>query len=138
MTEQAVITARIQKGKAVPLADRQERWDRITAWSKSHSLSEMVTMERELQEARRAAGLPHQADLSRERVRQIDQRASPGIGRASQDARPPVAGAIAQGTPHQVATLRAAQRPRHGREPDDRARPGPRRDRAEKRRKART
>lgn len=82
MVEQELITDRIQKGLAISLEDRQARWDRFTAWSANHSLSEILDLEDEYQRERAALGLPTQERLSRERVRAILARARPGtVGR---------------------------------------------------------
>jgi hypothetical protein len=59
---------RIRSGRAQPLEESQARWDRMTEWSKTMSLSQMVDAEREL----------NGSILSRERVRAIIGRARPG------------------------------------------------------------
>jgi hypothetical protein len=80
---------KIRRGKNTPIEERQERWDRVQAWSKPkahpegrpYSLAEIATMEWERDgEPRDGDGNP--VMLSRERIRAIKERARPGtVGR---------------------------------------------------------
>lgn len=58
----------IRDGRALPLEQRQARWDRIQGWSVIASLAQMVELEAE------ASGVT----LSRERIRAIRDGARPG------------------------------------------------------------
>lgn len=78
MTEQST-AEKIRSGTSLPLPARQDRWDRMQAWSQQHSLAEIVDLEVEYQQSQSEAGHPAQLEpLSRERVRAIINGARPG------------------------------------------------------------
>jgi len=72
MTIEQAQVEKLRAGRSAPIEDRQARWDRISQWSATYSLAQMVALKAEV------SGVT----LSRERVRAIKEGARPGsVGR---------------------------------------------------------